>query len=397
MTRSEIGSLLAIGRNPVQRRLETGLQTGLLIPTGHAASTGGRAPEIWTLNPSAASVLTICMAIRTSVVALTDLRGSVLTRKTIPVGFTSDAADACKELALCAQEMVAATSEFPSPCGIGVTVAAPVEPSTGRIVNALAGLNHDLDPWVKVPLRDYFSSALGLPAWIEDETKAMALASSTRPHAPRDILYVRLSLGLGLGIVSGGQVHRGNVGTSGELAHVEVEPSSRRRCRCGRRGCLETFISGIAFEQEARRREYSSTSPFLKRVLADQGEIYMEDVFRGIAEGDPACTRIATQGALRLAGALAVLTTTYGPGEIVIGGTATISGNFLASVVNQAIRRRVLPITARRLRVRMGERDRRDEIVGAARMVTEACLSPKLLAQWIERGGPPNRPYAQPD
>ncbi|QOX81903.1 ROK family protein [Nanchangia anserum] len=118
-----------------------------------------------------------------------------------------------------------------------------------------------------------------------------------------------------MGIVSEGAVHRGEAGASGELAHIQVDTSSTSVCRCGRRGCLETFVSGGAFEATANRGEVWWNSPYLKEIHDDVGHISMDDVFSGIAQGDQQCVKIAADAGIRLAGVLAVLATIYNPAK----------------------------------------------------------------------------------
>ena len=102
----------------------------------------------------------------------------------------------------------------------------------------------------------------------------------------------------------------------------------------------------------------------------------MEDVFAGIAAGDVTCTKMAADAGIRLASVLAVLVATYNPGEIVIGGAVTASGQLLASIVDQAIRRKVLRTTSARLSVRMGSRDQLDRLVGASQLLVSSLLTP---------------------
>lgn len=388
LTRAEIAGLLSIGRNAVEQRLQTAVGLGLLISAGHGTSTGGRAPQVWTFNPSVGTVLVACISIRSSVIALTDLGGTAIARQTQPRGMLDSPDEVCAAIAEGVSELRALHPELPEPWGLGVTLPIPVDVRDGRVVDPVALSRGESNPWTKFPIRRFFSSRLGVSVWVEDEVNAMALTAAARPGAPKDLLYVRLGLGLGLGIVSGSKVHRGVVGTSGELAHIQVDTASQRMCRCGRRGCLETFVSGTAFEDVARRPESWSRSPFLTAARESRGEIFMEDVFHGISEGDTTCVKIAADGATRLAGVLAVLATTYNPGEIVIGGTVTESGGLFATFLDRLIRRRVLATTSSRLSVRMGGRNRTDEISGATRLVVDALLSPPLLSQWIDVGRP---------
>lgn len=271
---------------------------------------------------------------------------------------------------------------------MAITVPIPVDFKTGRLVDPIALSFRRPDRWSTFAIRRFFISEFQIPVWLEDEVNAMALTAAERPGAPGDLLYVRISLGLGLGIVSGRKVHRGALGISGEIGHLQVDSHSAITCRCGRRGCLETFVSGSAFEEAALKNDTWKRSPYLTRIINEHGTINCDDVFRGIKAEDPYCTRMSLEASARLARVLSVLATTYNPGEIVLGGNIAASGNRFAHQVNDEIRRRVLPTTAARLSVRMGTPQRVDEISGGAHLVLDALLSPSILGRWINQRTP---------
>lgn len=388
VSRAEIGSRLTLGRNAVEQRLRTAVDLGLVVTGGYGTSTGGRMPQVWRFNPEAGTILVACISIRSSLVALTDLSGRIIDRRSVESGILDDPHEVCP---LIIQELTRLRDEHPElppVWGTGVTVPAPVDLASGTLVNPVTGRAGSVDLWTRFPVKEFMSAELDTPVWIEDEVNAMAYHASLRPGAPDDLLYVRLSLGLGLGIISGGALHRGHVGTSGELAHIQVDTTGPDECRCGRRGCLETFVSGASLESAARRTKAWWKSPYLTKVRERRGEIYMEDIFRGVALGDQVCTKLAADAGIRLASVLAVLVTTYNPAEIVIGGAATESGHLFASIVDQAIRRKVLPITSSRLSVRMGGKDRIDKIQGVAELVSSWLLSAKKMAEWLPLGDP---------
>ena len=65
-----------------------------------------------------------------------------------------------------------------------------------------------------------------------------------------DLVMVTLGTGLGSGFVAGGRMIYGHDGMAGELGHVVVEPGGRQ-CGCGRRGCLETYVSATGAKRTA--------------------------------------------------------------------------------------------------------------------------------------------------
>lgn len=384
VARADLVESLFMGRNAVDRRLRTAVDMGLLVPAGRGVSTGGRAPEMWRFNPGAATILALSISYRSSTAALMSLGGEVIERICWDEGLIGPPEQVTATAITHLRTLATARPDLPSPWAIGVSLPIPVDFRDGSIVMPVTDSRGET--WTGFPLRPRLAQALGLAVWIDDEVNILALAAATRVGAPGDLLYVRLSLGLGMGIVSGGQVHRGVGAASGEISHIQMAGSGGIVCRCGRRGCLETLVSGGAMEVAASRPEALRASPYLREVMSERDEIHDTDVFRGVAAGDRVCVRIITEAADRLAIVLAVLATTYNPGEIVLGGDVAASGQHFAQVVSAAVRHRVLPSTSARLRVRMGHAD--DALVGACRLAADWILAPHVLYAWITHGSP---------
>lgn len=385
MTSAALCAELGLGRATVNRRLHDGQRRGLLSTAGRAPSTGGRSPVIWRFEKTAGAVAVLCVNIRSSLVALTDLRGRVLAREDWGQGVIDPPLDVARSAAHRLDLLLARSGM--RPWGLGVTVPTPVEAATGRPVALLERDRLD-SPWVGFNLGGWLADRTGLPVSVEDEITAMSLTAARRPGAPASLLYVRMSAGLGLGIVSDHRVHRGATDTSGEFGHIQVYSSSSRQCRCGRMGCLEAYVSGSALEQEASQRSVRLVSQVLLRSYDRHGRVWMEDLFAGAAQGDATCVNLLTRAGTRLGAVLALLATVYSPGEIVVGGKVTASGRLFASAVEQALRQRVLPVTARRLRVRPGGGAEQDEITGAVWSVVDRALAADELARWFEIGSP---------
>ena len=385
VARADLADSLSMGRNAVDRRLKTAVGIGLLVPAGRGVSTGGRAPEMWRFNPDAALMLTLAVSYRRTTAALMSIGGEVLERVTWDAGLLDGPDEVITTAIGHLSALRAGHPGPPGPWGVGVSLPIPVDFRDGTIAPPVAGTGSG-PGWTDHPVRARLATALQLPVWVDDEVNLMALAAASRVGAPKDLLYIRFSLGLGMGIVSSGQVHRGVGAASGEIAHIQMSGAGGPACRCGRRGCLETVVSGGAMEVAASTPQALRTSSYLRGIMGDRGAIRDIDVFRGVAQGDRVCVRIATEAADRLAVVLAVVTTTYNPGEVVLGGDVAESGQLFGQVVSQALRRRVLPSTSERLRIRMGDPD--DALIGACRLTADRLLSPHVMSTWLPHGSP---------
>lgn len=190
----------------------------------------------------------------------------------------------------------------------------------------------------KVPLREMLAKATGLPVELDNDANLAALGQG-RFGACRgmdDFVVVTLGTGLGGGIVAGGQLLRGASGFAGELGHVLSERDGRL-CGCGRRGCLETYVSArglVASYGECLRK--SQIQPREGEVAQAQTALTAAEVHAKALEGDAAALEAFAITAARLAGALVDLTLLLGPECVAFTGGLTASGETLLGPTREA-------------------------------------------------------------
>ena len=131
-------------------------------------------------------------------------------------------------------------------CGVGC--GGPMT-AGGEAVSPL-----NIPQWRGFPLRSKLAEATGLPTFVDNDAKALALGEGWVGAAVgvRDYLGMVVSTGVGGGIVSGGRLVDGATGNAGHIGHVIVVPDGRE-CACGARGCLEAEASGTALAARTGR------------------------------------------------------------------------------------------------------------------------------------------------
>ena len=140
-------------------------------------------------------------------------------------------------------------------------------------------------PWKGIiPLADMLKEEFQVPAIITNDANAAAVGEMVYGSAKgmRDFIVITLGTGLGSGFVSNGQLLNGKHGIAGEVGHTSVNPAGRY-CNCGKRGCLETYVSATGI----RRTVY--------KLLADHLE---DSELRGISF-DNLNTKMITDAAVR--------------------------------------------------------------------------------------------------
>jgi len=206
---------------------------------------------------------------------------------------------------------------------------------------------------------------LGLPVHVDNDANLGALAESVL-GAGRDageMVYLMLSSGIGAGLILGGRLYRGAGGTAGEIGHVLVDENGPM-CRCGLRGCLETYAGASALVD-----------------LLPREDLTVESMVELAVQGDPACARVIADAGRTVGRVLAGLCNQFNPELVVVGGRLAAAGDVVLAPMREAVRRFAIPGAAGDVRVVAGALGDRAELLGALVLVirqSDRALSGRL-------------------
>lgn len=223
--------------------------------------------------------------------------------------------------------------------GIGISFGGPVAGDQREIVRSM-----HVGSWEGATLPDMLSGRFGLPAAMENDANAAALAEARHGagSGASSLFYVQASTGVGAGIVLDGRVYRGR-GGAGELGHVVVDPSGTL-CGCGNRGCLETVAAGWAIARAARKALAGSNGDGELRRLADAAPVIdAELVIEAARRGDELASRIVGRAFSALGDAIADAMNLLDPELIVVGGGIAGASDMVLPVLRAALAEHVVP------------------------------------------------------
>jgi glucokinase len=201
---------------------------------------------------------------------------------------------------------------------IGISTPGPSDPKRGLVTSP-----PNLPGWKDVPLAKAIGDRLGVPAWIENDANAAALAEH-RLGAGRgreNLVLVTLGTGIGGGLILDGRLYHGASGGAGEIGHMQLEPDGPV-CGCGRRGCLEALASGRALGERAREIVAREPAGVLARLVRENGGEADAKLLEAAAVAGDASAEAAIRQAGRYLGAgLTNIVDVFNPEVIVIGGS----------------------------------------------------------------------------
>ena len=169
--------------------------------------------------------------------------------------------------------------------------------------------SHRADGFHEASVDEAFCERFGAPVIVDNNTRLAALAeASFGGRAIENLLYVRLSDGVGGGLVVGGRLVSGSAGLAGELGHVTVRRDGDP-CRCGKNGCLETIASVPAILAACRTGGLAVNT--------------LDELTGAVARSHPVAERVLRDAAAALGRVLGAVAMALNPAEIVIGGEIT--------------------------------------------------------------------------
>jgi predicted NBD/HSP70 family sugar kinase len=350
-SRAEIVRRTSLSRATVSSVLAEVRDEGLVLESDAEPTGQGRPATLVRLSPSAGAVLGIDFGKRHVRVAVADLGHTVLAEQAIELHTDQSATEGMKVADLLARDVLAeAGVSERQVVGVGVGVPGPIRQASGELGSATI-----LPGWVGVRVQEAMEHRLGLPVVVDNDANLGALGEWTW-GAARDcaeVVYLKVSTGIGAGLIVGGRLYRGAGGTAGEIGHTIVDPAGPI-CRCGNRGCLETLV-GV---------------PALLELLAPAlGELSLQQVLDRAAEGELAPRRAIAEAGAAIGAAAATLCNLVNPAKIVVGGDLGAAGELLLAPMREALGRSAIPSAAADVEVVPAVLGERAEVLGAIALV----------------------------
>jgi predicted NBD/HSP70 family sugar kinase len=352
-SRAEVARWTGLSRSTVSSIVMELLAQGIVVDReedGRSSSTG-RPPTLIALDPAAGIAVGVDFGKRHLAVAAADLSHRVLAEEWVEIPEDHEAEEGVDRAAGLLETVLAdSETDRESVLGVGMGLPGPVHRS------GVVGSSAILPGWAGTQGAARLAERLGLPVWLGNDANLGALAEATwgAGRGARAFVYLKLATGIGAGIVIDGKLFEGAGGTAGEIGHTTLDETGDI-CRCGGRGCLETYAGGAAIARMLSR---------------SHGEdLDVETVLSRAAAGDPACQRALREAGRHIGMAVANLCNLVNPERIVVGGSMGYAGDLLLDPLRESVGLRAIPSAAEDVEVVPGELGERAELLGAVALV----------------------------
>lgn len=371
ISRADLARRMKLRRGAVGLLVQELLQERLIVEGSTGAIARGRKPTLLYINTGKGSSVAVDIRATGSYVMLADRMGQprsdIISLPTAP-----DPKRFVATLAARIRQLLETHGETAGKCeGIGVVAPGMVDPGTGVVMHA------PTLGWRNVDLRGRLAAATGLAVHIENAGRACALArvwEARSAAAPvRDLVFVSVAEGVGVGIVVNGELLRGKHNIAGEFAHMPISVEAGPMCSCGAVGCWEAHISNRAtltrYFGSGRKTTAASDRPFT-----------MGDLIARARAGDAkALTALRVSGrylGIGLGGIINIVD----PDHVFIGGEITTAWDLIERTVRSALAERALIPAAESVDVVVVSAEEQSRLRGAAMLVAAPAFAAPVVA-----------------
>ncbi|MFE5870075.1 ROK family protein [Streptomyces roseifaciens] len=334
-------------------------------------SSGGRRARSVSLSGDAGIVVGVDFGHTHLRVAVGNLAQRVLAEDAEPLDVDASAAQGLDRAEQLVRRLIDDVGIDPGKIiGVGLGVPGPIDVETGTL-----GSTAILPGWAGTNPRDELAARLNVPVHVDNDANLGALGELVwgAGRGAADLAYIKVASGVGAGLVINGQIYRGPGGTAGEIGHITLDESGPV-CRCGNRGCLETFTAA------------RYVLPLLHS--AHGTDLTVTRMVQLAREGDPGCRRVISDVGRHIGSGVANLCNLLNPRRVVLGGDLADSGELVLAPIRESVSRYAIPSAARQLEVVPGALGGRAEVLGALALVLSEMGDSTLLEGHAPVGAP---------
>lgn len=333
VSRTDLAAELGVARATLTEGLAELESRSLIRESATIASTGGRPPQTFELNPTGATIAVIDVGGSRTRVGIADFTGTLmadaLLREHVEAGPETILGWALNAL----EAMLEEHHREPEGLLVVVGLPGPVDFVTGEVVSPPIMSN-----WRGYDVRSAVTDRMHAPVIIENDVNLIALAEQRLDHPDAHVmLVIKLGTGIGGGLVINGHLLRGARGAAGDIGHTQATRAHGAQCRCGHVGCVEAIAGGWALVQTLQSRGVDVTD--------------ITDVARLVREGEPTVTG-HVRAATRVVGqAVAQAVSLLNPDTVVIAGEMLAAGDSVLATIREGVYQYSLPLATHDLRL----------------------------------------------
>lgn len=343
------------------------MEEDLVVNLGKHGATGGRRPSIYGLNPSAGYFMGVDIKRDVVMMGIINFRGDMVVSREYEF-MVENTRQSFDELCnLITQFIVSSRVRRDKLLAIGINISGRVNPETGY--------SYSYFFFDEKPLTAVLEERLGHRVFIENDSRAMTYGEYIYGigNGEQNMLFLNLSWGFGIGMIIGGKLHYGKSGFSGEYGHFPFF-DNEIICSCGKRGCLETEVSGWAAHRMFMDKIKQGNISMLSKHNQEVNNVTLNDILDVLAKEDMLAIEIMEQIGSSLGRAIAGLINMFNPEVVVLGGTLSAAKDYLLLPIKSAINKYALNFVSKDTAIKVSKLGETAGLVGICAITRNRTL-----------------------
>ena len=339
---------------------------GLVKDFGKVGSTGGRKPNIYGLVPDSGFFLGVDVKHNHINIGLIDLQKKLIKiSKDVPYNLNNTAeslASLCDLIRNFIKEAAIAKDKI---LGLGLNLS-------GRI-NYATGYSYSFFHFNEDPLSKLLEAELNLKTFLENDSRAMAYGEFNCGvvKEEKNVLFLNLDYGLGMGVMINNELYYGKSGFAGEIDHIPLF-NNEIICQCGKKGCLETEASGRALIAMFKEKLATGSSSSLQKGINDN--IQMQDIINAANNDDVLSIELLAKIGEKLGRGIALLINIFNPELVILGGALALTGEHLHLPIKSAVNKYSLSLVNSDTQLKLSKLGEEAGVMGACLLVRKRLL-----------------------
>lgn len=322
---------------------------GLIEDLGKMDTTGGRRPSIYGLKASAGYFVGVDIRYNHVSIAIINFKGQLVDYyDALPITVVSSRASFVSLCGKVKEKLVESGINQDDVMAYGFNLSGRVNNETGYCFTYFIGED--------TPIASVLEAELNAPVYVENDSRAMTYGEYICGVAKeeKEMLFINISWGLGMGMVIDGKLSYGKSGFSGEIGHFPLLDNNQI-CHCGKIGCLETGASGSAAHRLLTNKLNEGRSSALANKYPNIADITLDDIINAANDEDVLTIEVIEEVGTTLGRAIAGLINIFNPELVVIGGKVASVKDYLMLPIKSAIQKHSLNMINKDTKIKLSK------------------------------------------
>ena len=337
-----------------------------IVSAGKVEKTEGRPPVLYKVNNNIGLFIGVDIKKDFIHISLMDFDGNIIKN----ISYNCNLENSPKGL----KELCSIINNTFKEWGLNKTIIKYIGINIPGRIDTESGISHTFFSFLEDPITEVLEYELNHKIVIENDTRAMLMGELFMgKYTEKNIIYINVGWGLGSGLVVNGEIVKGKHGYAGELGHFYAY-DNEILCHCGKKGCLETEVSGSALHRKLMESLNNGKNSILSEKINRNEEISLVDIINATNSEDLLCIDLVENIGSELGKHVSNIINLLNPELIIIGGTMAATGDYFFLPLKSSIKKYTLRIVNRDINIVLSNTKENSGAIGACYIARERFI-----------------------